>query len=560
MKKKLLMFLLILCCVLPCFVFMTACGATNNQGQNQSNNQEQNPSGDQGQNPGNGQGQGSSGDQGQGSSSDQESVNYSILLNGENSIEDFAITQVEANDYNQPLYSHELKEGTEYLVWVGDFYKINSVQIYFDDEPLTMTYCQTKNQNSRIITSDRRKEAKFTVPDNLSGDHVIKCVAQEEEYAVKFVSDGQSFTDEEKNVLSNFCLPGIEGRDFLSLMDSNESLVVKYSDFSKGIPFTSKKAVGWYSYSIFAMPNAYSLSNDDIHYEYVGGANHNEFLMGIDTYSGFQCDGGEQSIFELTFNKYELTPSMLGVNSQDSSNPNLGQIISLSVDGAYWSVNKETATRVYIEPYTGVDLSNVEAYIFDVKMELNVDADNGKKYFEIPAGKVPVDYFYGTVETFISYKCTDFPIRLENVDVTGSDLLTQFNVSSNNNSVECVNPIWFVFYCRINGVTYFKPAYRNAQFNIEDVSELPSSIKLNGVSFDLSSYVVFDSSVPIGAKEDGKPSWRYSDGFDGWCVYHKIQIGTEDVLLELNFDGNKKLTRLVVHFDVKVNTTVELVY
>lgn len=579
MKKKFLMFLLMLCCILPCFFFVTACSEPDHQGQNQGSSQEQNPSSGngqgsnngQGQNPGSNQGQNPSGSQnpsaGQGedaSDDKQDEVNYSILIDDENYIlSGYVITQVEVDnfDYDAILSGPDLREGNEYAVWVDDFYKVNDVQIYFDNEPLTMTYFQTNNQNSRIITTNKRREAKFTLPDNLSGEHNIKCETHEEEYVVKFISDGQSFTDEEKEVLSNYCLPSIEGKDFLTLMDSGESFVVKYSDFPKGILFTSKKTVGWYSHSIFAIPQTYSHSYN-IYYSYAGGENKNGIFIDIDVFSGFPCDGGEQSILELTFNKEQLVPSMLGVESQDNSNPHLGQILSLSNVSTYWSSAKETATKAYIEPYEGVNLDNVEAYIFDVKMEIKTDAENGKKYFEIPAGKVPFDYF--SSETSMSleyYKCTNFHIRLENVDVSDSDLLTVFTVSSNNDSIQCNDPLWMDFYCRINGVTYFKPGSTVAEFyRLDGTSLLPSSIKMNGESLDLTNYVVFDSSVPVGNETDGHQSWRYENsGF--WFVYHKVKIGTKDVLLTLYFKGeSKKLEALIVNFDISVNTNVELIY
>lgn len=528
MKKKIFMFLLSLFFILPGTVLLTACGGGGDNYQGPS----QGPSG----------GQSGSG----------------IVLDiAEGSI-DFCLTDeisFPVLDTDEILSVWELEYGKTYSVFVEDFYTINSVQIYFDDEPLEMTYYYSNNHHVRHFDNEPRKEAKFTlpVPDDPEERHWLKCTATEEEFTIKFVSDENEYTDEQKEVLSNYSFTGLEGKDFASLIDSDYSITATYKEITNyGIEYVCQKPIGWYDMHYCAL-DGYS-ENYCPTISYIGGPGHNKFLLRVDFFD-FAFNGLGNTEVCITFDEAEEYG--FGISSYedaDFNNPSVsvGSIISVSKE--IWRPTDTESTKLYIEPYAGVNLSNVEAYIFEEKMTIKTDATSGKQYFEIPAGKMPVDYYYGTAGSFCGYNPNEFYIKLENVDMSGSDLITSLVASSNNADVVC--SAGGAFYHRINGVSYIKPENQGFEFGLEYVTGTPSSLKINGTTFELKNgvrnYMAYDETL---SGDESQDSYKWGNEF-----YHKIEVGSKEVDLSVYFNDDKTIRSIHIEFYVSDNTTVELIY
>lgn len=418
-----------------------------------------------------------------------------------------------------------------------------------------MTYYYAKNQDVRHFNNKPRREAKFTlpVPGDPENGHWLKCTAIEEEITIKFISDGNDYTDEQKAVLSNYSFTKLEGKDFASLIDSDYSITATYKEIAnEGIEYECQKPIGWYDMHYCALDGLSENYCPTI--SYIGGPGHNKFLLHIGFFD-FAFSGTGNTEVCITFDEAEEYDFWISdYEDADAENPNVsvGSIISVSKE--IWRPTDTESTKIYIEPYDGVDLSHVEAYIFEEKMTIKTDASSGKKYFEIPAGKMPVDYHHGTADNFCGYNPNEFYIKLENVDMSGSDLITRLEATSNNADVVC--SAGGSFYHRKNGVLYIKPDKQGFEFGLESATGTPSSLKINGIPFDLKNevinYMAYDEDLSDDQSQD---SYKWGNNF-----YHKIEIGSKEVNLSVYFNDDKTIHAILIEFYVSVNTTVELIY
>lgn len=222
------------------------------------------------------------------------------------------------------------------------------------------------------------------------------------------------------------------------------------------------------------------------------------------------------------------------------------------IAGHNWNSNHTNDIKIYIEPYTNVDLSNVEVYIYDTKMTLLSDPEKqNKKYFVIPAGTMPVSYSSSEFDGWYDYKTFDIDVR--NVDVSNADFITNFTVTTNNNNI-AVGPDAIKYYVS-NGVSYYLPNKQAAAcYSAEGQNIRPSGVTFNGTTFDLSDYVYRNNSVPVWDGLGDEPS-QYKDATDSFYTYH-VTIGTKPVEIDVTFNADGSLSTLYIHFTLTGSTTI----
>ncbi|MBP3630878.1 MAG: hypothetical protein J6J23_05255, partial [Clostridia bacterium] len=212
MKKKILTFLFAICLILPCAFIMTAC----------------NSGGDPPPPP---------------------AHNGSVLINGTN---DYVIvTPADTEDYTN--YTYESTDGN-YAVWLADFYDKDTLEVCFDETPLTLTSCVDDSlYYDRTISLNIRKIATFSIPAEYNGEHNINVSVEEQELTVRFVTNDQEFTEGELDILDDYHITSMGGRTFKDMMLNDYRLYTTYSQiitseafYSDGIEFTGDKKLGYY--------------------------------------------------------------------------------------------------------------------------------------------------------------------------------------------------------------------------------------------------------------------------------------------------------------------------
>lgn len=520
MKKKILTFLCALCMILPCAFIMTACG---------DNPPQDNPP------PSNG----------------------SSLSVGTD-LPEIYFTNADAIAFDDP----ELGENGNYAIWIADFYDKDTLQVLYDNEPVTLSYCDTPNYENKNICANVRKIATFSIPKDEEGEHNVTCSVDEEELELKFVSNGQEFTDDEEAILADWYFPTVnEENNFLSVLDTDFTLKTTYTEITCayspetaiGMPYACKKDMGYYDDFNILQPTSPELCLGNAWAESAGDYDYAFSILGFE----------ENPIFtskeiELTFVKERLK-----ISSFDIRGDNWMSSILTIVDGEEeyrmgyiaghnWNSNHTNDIKIYIEPYTNVDLSNVEVYIYDTKMTLLSDPEKqNKKYFVIPAGTMPVSYSSSEFYGWYDYKTFDIDVR--NVDVSNADFITNFTVTTNNNNI-AVGPDAIKYYVS-NGVTYYLPNQQaTACYSAEGQNIRPSSVTFNGTTFDLSDYVYRNNSVPVWDYLGDEPS-QYRDATDSYYTYH-VTIGTKPVEISVTFNADGSLFTLYIHFTLTGSTTV----
>ena len=272
-------------------------------------------------------------------------------------------------------------------------------------------------------------------------------------------------------------------------------------------------------------------------------------------------DGYPTREIELTFYKDNLQLATLELEGENEYSGiltivdgeqefNLG-----SYAGGTWSPLNENDIKIYLEPYAGVDLSNVEVYINDTKMTLNVDPEkNNKKYLVIPKGTLPVDYYNS--DKIPAGKSIGFELFIENVDISNANLISNFTVSTNSSIVE--ERSGGTHYFVKDGVKYYKPnAYVWASYEDGGENAKPASVKFNGTTFNLSSYTVKNMSIPIGDSYSGLDAWRDENGqfFD-----YDLTIGSKQVHLSISFNDDGTVFDFSMGFALTGSTNIELIF
>ena len=526
MKNKFLNFLFVLFLILPCSLIITAC-------KNDPPPDTQPPEGSTG----------------------------SLTMNIEPQ-NDFWLTNVNAQHYLDP--GAEIIENETYAIWFADYYNKDTLQVLYDNEPLsTLTLLPTPGYEDKNIGINVRKIATFSLPQFNPGEHEVKILLKDEDLEIKFVSDEQSFTSDELEALSTFTLPLEDNIDFASIMDTDFTIKTSYieitngiSDDIFGIPYNCSKRLGYYILPALFKPATMNPSlMVPVHFfDHTGGY---DFAFTIDAFdSNFTFTN---KTIELTFRKEGLNLSTLGLCGENEYSS-----IFTFVDGEneyqnainphYWAPTNANDIKVYLEPYAGVDFSNVEVYIYDTKMTLYEDAEKGnKKYFTIPAGKLPVDYCPND-KTRLSFHY--FEINVENLDLSQSNLITNFNCTANNSSILTVadSQKYFVY----NGIKYFTPNQQaNVTISTEGNNVRPTSVIFNGTTFDLRDYVYENLSIPVGSSDSGLDAWR--DENQSHYTY-KLTIGSKPVYLAVSFNEDGTIQSITISFTLTGSTTAEFIF
>ena len=505
MKKKILTFLFAICLILPCAFIMTACGG--------------NPPPDNPPPP---------------------TVN-GVTINGTD--EYIWLTPAEAMSYDTD--TAEVTDGN-YAIWLADFYDKNTLEITFDEDALELNSCvDSDSYNNRRIGLDIRKIATFSIPTNVTGEHELNINVEEEVLNIKFVTNDQEFTAEELEILDNYHLTELGGRSFKEMMLNEYPFSTTYSQITTlpfngaGITFTGDKRVGYYvSHQIVKAVD----QSIQVHNNYHKQANHYysySFVIHSDSgYNGF--NGFEDSNILLTFDKENLKVNEFFTNGTNNTNAifsyKVGETEIESWYGYSWSPADEEDINFYINQYdNGVDLSNVEAYVNDTKMEIKLDGD--KKYFTIPAGALPVEYCEdnGEMFDFISQART-FNIDIRNVIITQeSQLYTQLSATSNSNKV-VGNASAEVDYENEDGVIYYMPNTDTFAYYIFNDTVENATLTVKGHQIDLDYYLVTHSDIPDMSEE-----WTdiyQTTTQDGTYYHYVLTFNDEVIVIDVAFDLN----------------------
>lgn len=490
-----------------------------------------------------------------------------------------------------------VEEEGEVAVWIADYYDKDSLKVCVSDEEIELNFLDVGDDyNTRYLSPKCRKIATFMWDfkwDEKPGDWVFKSYADEVDINIKFVSNGQTFTEEEQAVLSDWCLTDADGADFLSLMDSDYVLNVKYRELidyywsidkkieegeddgeSKesyvptniGIRYTNKKQVGYYESSQFLKPVASNLTILPW-----GGKrkDHNNLVVSIMNKDGSTEREGLPQNIDLTFDKEYLCLAKLTLDGKNFYYTH--EIVSVyngdeKIENyEYWYGNNENDIKIYIEPYAGVDLSDVEVYIYNTKMDLKTDASKGKKYFVIEKGKLPIDYYTYTEEFPLIQYCYD--ITIKNVDVSDSNLFTTLELKYPADKIGDGYIYVPRYYTDESGVTYYKPT-SSAQVELYYFENYkhPSKFVINGTDFDLYHYLTDREGVTqLDSYEDERAKeldeyFVYDNNLGLSHYVYKIKIGSQDAMMYVDMKLGGTIHRLNLELAITGNTTIEFVF
>lgn len=228
------MFLLSLCLILPCTFLFTACGEDNNTPPTSPSNNST-------------------------SFTIKEStygINFTTV----------DCTTFEADEPCDELF--DFSESCDVAVWVADYLDKDTLKICLNEDELDLTPLTVDDDyTTRNLSTRFRKIATFTWDVGRMkspGENELIVTVDEVEIDINFVSNGQTFTDEEKAILDDWCITDAGGQSLLSLMDSNQSLKITYRKLvdyylevsveeddghtycDSDIRYTCKKPMGYY--------------------------------------------------------------------------------------------------------------------------------------------------------------------------------------------------------------------------------------------------------------------------------------------------------------------------
>ena len=527
MKKKFLIFLMAVCLILPCLFLITAC--TNEPPDTQP------PEGATG------------------------SLEMNVIPQNE-------IWLLKADATYHLEEGAEIIENGNYSIWLADYYNKDTLEVLYDGEPIsTLTMLETPGYENKSIGLNVRKIATFQIDETATGDHTVTIDVKEEELSLKFVSNGQEFSEDELAVLRDWYFPNYDDRDFESVMDTDFEIKATFNQLTgnimtenAGIVYECKKPMGYYDEYEIIKP-----VNEGCYAGSIGEENPTNYLQRFtirpENDNDFCFDTRN---IELTFHKDRLDLADLFVGGDNVNSQIFSYYkddVSMGDPGSceYMLPTRQYDLNVYIEEYPNVDLSNVEVYIHDTKMELKTDPEkNNQKYFTIPAGKMPIDYAIDRCLHIFDVK--NFYVDIRNVDVSNTDLITTFNVTTNTNIETSASAPTSIFK---DGVSYYIPnkgAVASFGFGPGEESRRPTSVNFNGINFDLSGYVCRSNSVPVWDWNGDEPN-AYKDSTDTFYYYHVI-ISGKPVEITVTFDEDGEISNMGLHFTLTGSTNVEFIF
>lgn len=559
MKKKILMFLLSLCFILPCAVLLTACGEDNStHPTSPSNNQ---------------------------TSFTVKESTYGINF-----------TTVDCTYFSQDEPCDELFDfvnSGDVAVWAVDYLDKDTLKICLNEDELVLTPLTVDDDYAtRNLSTRFRKIATFTWDTGRMkspGENELIVTADEIEMDINFVSNGQTFNDEEKAILDDWCITDVGGQSLLSLMDSNQSLKITYRKlvnyyleesvveddghiyFDSGIRYTCKKPMGYYVEAEF-----FKVVDPQLYISRIEQpkADHKNFSVTIHSMGEVHDDLSLPTNIDVTFNKDKLC--LAGLTLGGTCKYNNCEILTMyngndpMLMHDSWYATNENDIKVYLEPYSSVDLSNVEVYIYNTKMTLQTDTSNNKKYFVIAKNKLPVD-FYTNTETY-HLANNSYEVELKNVVISEDcDLYTtlQLNIESDKAKGYIVAPVYYAekLIDEETGIhdykLYYKPTVDKSHVYFYNFKTNPSKITINGKEINLSNYVRLRNDIPNAQdmsqeEKDALSSYYYpADETSFWYRYKFTQDGI-DFKIELLINSNGSINSLTINFAITGNTTISL--
>lgn len=493
---------------------------------------------------------------------------------------------------------------TEIAVWAQDFLDKDTLEVSIGEEDFDLTFLDVGDDyDTRYMSSKWRKVATFVWDfdvSNATGEYVLCANADEVEMHIKFVSNGQTFTANEQAVLSDWCITNADGKDLLTLLDSSDCINITYRrliDYyygeydengvfisePSGIRYTCKKPAGYYMDKRFFKPVDSNLVVTGV-IETSKQRDYSKFNMTFDRNDEHPDDGAFRLPMDIyvTFDKQYLCPTELTLLSElvDFKCKILSVYNGSEKIECFtpWYGNNENDIKIYLEPYTGVDLSNVEVYIYNTQMQVKTDPQNGKKYFIIEKGKCPVDYYTYTEDYDLSPQ--SYKLDIKNIDLSNSNLFTTLDLKSSSNneySTYIEDSIYFAHcsdFTRKDLTIYYIPTSVTVRFFNFESGVKPSKLKINGTNFDISNYakLITNGSVP-NIKDD--PYIDYSDeqinALDSYYYemdpvnhvyyykYKNVKINSKDFYIILFIKNNGDIQSIDFTFAITGNTTIELV-
>lgn len=535
MKKKFLTFLFAICLIIPCALIMTAC--------NNGNPPPTDPP------PG-----------GTGS-----------LIVGEGTERDVAFLHADAQNIDDMI---DLQDG-RYSVWIADYFDMTTLKVYYDEEQVDLTYCNLDGYEQRVLGLDMRKIATFSIPVNQTGDHVVSYTVEEEEITLTFVSPTEGFTEAELEVLSDWYLTDAD-KSFSEIIDTDYELKTTFTQLTRcytefldnDIQITCGKPIGYYKY-----PAQFDVVSDEPDYSsasiYAGGEERNQYVISVMPFVLEQ--GFADRNIQLTPRKEHLRLSSLSITGDNAwaeilmtyyedGDPNW------NVPGnKVWNATNDEPVRVYLNERAGADLSEIQVYIYETLMELKVDELNeNKRYFEIPVGALPADYYELKPNTINYDQATTFEVIIKNVSITENYFATEAKISAHSSINTSLLPD--KYYVENEVVYYITGRKTDATFFFGEGSSLrPQSIKFKDNTtnrvIDISDYVYINTDVHEGSEEDGFDAWRYAANAQKseWWYNYKIKIGEKDAVLTILFDKYDSIFTMSLNFVYTGNTEIELI-
>ena len=517
MKKKILTFLVAVCLIIPCIFMLAACGDNPSDPTDPTT-----PSGPPPQNP----------------------QDQTYIINNDATLGIFITEEHSGEPFDAVTL---LESGKTYAIWLSDIYDKDTLQLYFDATPLTLNLLSDPDYDERIIAENPRKIATVTLPTVTEGIHEITNTVEEEELRVTFTGSLDNYSPTEVAVLNDWHLPLADGKSFSELIGTDFTITTTYSELRHtGIPYTCDQRFGYYSqYAIFqSIESGYSAN-----VRYMGGNDKNEYIFNIDPFDGFVSKD-----IELTFNAEALSKNHLSVSGLNDNSFIMHYVDG--EDGYYrtysWPIDNENDIKIYLEPYAGVNLDNVEVYIYDTKMNLQNDA--GQRFFTIPKNTLPIDYYDGTVDNLLLENTfgDKFLVTIKNVVVDQSaDLFTEFTVTSTNPNVN-IDADANEYFTSEEGVTYYIP-HDTAVLNLSFSTIFENlDIDFNGNTISLDDYLEPDLTL---SEDDTQDSYR-----SGENNFYYSNINSTIDFLHVHFDDSGVLDYIHIEFNISSNTAVEIIF
>ncbi len=383
MKKKLLVFLMAICLIISCALFLTACA---------SDPASQGPR--------------------------SPVTAFSFEADGANiALRDGAAVSVDEE------YMPVFDGGTnEFSLWLSDNYNRDTLKVYLNGKEIEWTQIDYPDYDNRKLDYfNNRKIGTFALTD-LKGEVNITATCKEE--VVNLVFSQQEIEDADKlEILDKFYFVTYDEQDnevktsFKTV--ANEGFTIKStctqlssSDngidgiWTKGILVESDAKIGYYNHTQMIVSQAEGI--------FAGWDAHVCAENKYQSYMIVNADGGYTKEICLSFNIEEIKKSTLGFFGWNVNNT------IFSYNYQEWEADFNQPITITLNNYQGVNFENAKAVIYSTEMDFeNVD---GHYKITIPAGKLPMDYLNEDLGEKSIVNPNGFSLELIGVDIQNANL------------------------------------------------------------------------------------------------------------------------------------------